>query len=182
MDRAEKAETVDRLHAAFSEAPAVFLTHYTGLTVAQMERLRIKLRDAGAWYKVTKNTLAKLAVQDTPYSGLSDMLEGPTGITFSSDPVQAAKAVRDYAKDHEKFTIVGGGLGAQILDAAAVEELSKMPSIEELRAKLLGVLNAPATKLVGTLQAGPRDFLGQLNAPANNLVGVLSAYQHKEAA
>ncbi len=182
MDKATKADTIEKLRGAFAEAPAVLLTHYIGLSVDELTELRIKLREAGASYRVSKNRLARIAIEGTDYEGLSDILTGPTGIAFSTDPVQAAKAVCDYAKGNEKLVIIGGGLGGQIIDEKGVEALSKMPSIDELRAKFLGLINQPPNGFVRTLVAGPSDFLGQLQAPANSMVGVLSAYQQKQAA
>lgn len=182
MDRAQKAATIEGLRTAFRTAPMVVVSHYSGLSVAEMESLRARMREAGARFQVTKNRLARIALEGTEFEGITGMMTGPTGVTFSTDPVQAAKAATAFAKENEKFIIIGGGLGRQLLDAKAIDELSKMPSIGELRAKLLGLFNQPASKLVGTMQAAPRDLLGVLAAPAPKLLGVLKAQEQKLAA
>jgi large subunit ribosomal protein L10 len=171
MDRSQKAESVAQLNAIFSEAGAVVITRNLGMTVAQSTALRGKMRDVGADYKVAKNRLAKLAIVDTDYVGLDDFLTGPTGISSSVDPVAAAKAVVEFAKTTDKIEIVGGAMGSQVLTPEGVKALASMPSLDELRAKLIGLVQAPATKIA------------QLStAPAAKLARVFAAYAEKEAA
>ncbi len=171
MDRSQKAESVASLNAVFNEVGVVVVTRNLGLSVGQSTALRGKMRDAGASYKVAKNRLAKLAIKDTPYSGLEEYLTGPTALAWSTDPVAAAKAAVDFAKTNDKLEIVGGAMGSTVLDAAGVKALASMPSLDELRAKIVGLVNAPATK-VATL----------VNAPASKLARVFGAYGAKEAA
>lgn len=168
MNRTEKAEAVSALKDAFSGAPMVVLTHYSGLTVAEMTDLRNKMREAGATYKVAKNRLAKIAITETEYEGIADMLTGPTGIAFSADAVSAAKVVVDYAKNNEKLVVTGGAIGSQVLDAEGVKALSKLPSLDELRSKLVGLISAPAQRMATVTQA-----------PASQLARVLMAYSEK---
>jgi len=171
MDRSQKAESVAQLNAVFNEVGVVVVTRNLGLTVAQSTVLRGKIREAGATYKVAKNRLAKLAAQDTPYQGIGDLLTGPTALAWSVDPVAAAKAVVDFAKTTDKIEIVGGSLGNVVLNADGVKALASMPSLDELRAKLIGLVQAPATKLA------------QLStAPAAKLARVFQAYADKDAA
>jgi large subunit ribosomal protein L10 len=170
MDRLQKADSVAQLNAVFNEVGVVVITRNLGMTVAQSTALRGKIRDAGATYKVAKNSLAKLAIADTDYVGIGDFLSGPTAIATSVDPVAAAKAVVDFAKTTDKIEIVGGSMGSQVLDAAGVKALASMPSLDELRAKLIGLVQAPATKLA------------QLStAPAAKLARVFAAYADKAA-
>jgi large subunit ribosomal protein L10 len=170
MDRSQKAESVASLNAVFNEVGVVVITRNLGMTVAQSTDLRNKIRDAGATYKVAKNRLAKLAIKDTSYEGLGDFLTGPTAIAASVDPVAAAKAVVDFAKTTDKIEIVGGSMGTQVLTPEGVKALASMPSLDELRATLIGLVQAPATKIA------------QLTtAPAAKLARVFGAYA-KEAA
>ena len=171
MDRSQKAESVAELSKVFNEVGVVVVTRNLGMSVGQSTDLRMKMRDAGATYKVAKNRLAKLAVNDTPYSGLGDLLTGPTGLAWSTDPVAAAKAAVDFAKTNDKLEIVGGSMGSQVLDAEGIKALASMPSLDELRAKLIGLVNAPATKVVQLV-----------NAPASKLARVFGAYAAKDAA
>ena len=171
MDRSQKAESVAFLNSVFSEAGAVVITRNLGMSVAQSTELRSKMRDAGASYKVAKNRLAKLALKDTDYAGLEEYLNGPTAIAYSTDPVAAARAAVDFAKTTDKIEIVGGSMGAQKLDEAGVRALASMPSLDELRAKLVGLVNAPATKVAQVV-----------NAPAAKLARVFGAYAAKDAA
>ncbi len=165
MDRSQKAESVASLNAVFNEVGVVVITRNHVMTVAQSTALRGKIREAGASYKVAKNRLAKLAIKDTAYEGLGDMLTGPTAIAASLDPVAAAKAVVDFAKTTDKIEIVGGSMGTQVLNAEGVKALASMPSLDELRAKLIGLVQAPATKVA------------QLTtAPAAKLARVFGAY------
>ena len=171
MDRDQKTAAVAELNRTFSEVGVVVVTRNLGLTVAQSTVLRNKMRDAGATYKVSKNKLAKIAMDGTDYSSLGDMLTGPVGLASSIDPVAAAKVVVDFAKTNDKFEIVGGAMGATTLDVDGVKALATLPSLDELRAKILGLIVAPATKLATITQA-----------PAAQLARVLSAYAEKEAA
>lgn len=165
MDRSQKAESVASLNAVFNEVGVVVITRNLGLTVAQSTQLRTKIREAGASYKVAKNRLAKLALQDTDYAGIGDLLTGPTAIAASVDPVAAAKVVVEFAKTNDKLEIVGGSMGAQVLTPEGVKALASMPSLDELRAKLIGLVQAPATKIA------------QLStAPAAKLARVFGAY------
>lgn len=171
MDRSQKAEAVAQLNATFGEVGVVVVTRNLGLTVAQSTDLRTKMREAGASYKVAKNRLAKLAVADTDYEAIGDLLTGPTALATSVDPVAAAKVAVDFAKTNDKLEIVGGAMGTQVLDEAGIKALASMPSLDELRAKLVGLVQAPATKLA------------QLStAPAQKLARVVGAYAAKEAA
>ena len=165
MDRSQKAESVASLNAVFNEVGVVVITRNLGMTVAQSTDLRNKIREAGASYKVAKNRLAKLAIKDTSYEGIGELLTGPTAIAASVDPVAAAKAVVDFAKTTDKIEIVGGSMGSQVLNAEGVKALASMPSLDELRAKLIGLVQAPATKIA------------QLStAPAAKLARVFGAY------
>lgn len=169
MDRAQKAESVASLNAVFNQAGVVVVTRNLGLTVAQSTQLRMRMRDAGASYKVAKNSLARLAIANTDYEGLGEMLTGPTALATSVDPVAAAKAAVDFAKTNDKLEIVGGSMGPQVLDAEGIKALAAMPSLDELRAKLIGLVQAPATKLA------------QLTtAPAAKLARVFAAYAEKD--
>jgi len=171
MDRAQKADAVAELKSVFNEVGVVVVTRNLGLTVAQSTDLRTKMREAGASYKVAKNRLAKLASQDTAYAGISDLLTGPTGLASSIDPVAAAKIVVEFAKTNDKLEIVGGSMGAQVLDADGIKALATLPSLDELRAKIVGLVQAPATKVVQIIQA-----------PAGQLARVFGAYAAKDAA
>lgn len=171
MDRSQKTEAVAQLNAVFQDMGVVVVTRNHGLTVDQSTDLRGKMRDAGASYKVAKNRLAKLALKDTDYTGLEEFLSGPTALAWSEDPVSAAKVAVEFAKANEKLEIVGGSMGTQVLDAAGVKALASMPSLDELRGTLVGLINAPATKIAQVV-----------NAPANKLARVFGAYAAKEDA
>lgn len=173
MERAKKEKLVTDLSGTFGDAAVVVVTHQTGLTVAESTDLRRRMRAAGASFKVTKNRLAKRALAGTPYEGITDLFEGPTAIAWSSDPVAAAKVAVGYAKDNEKLIVIGGAMGQQRLDADGIKALATLPSLDELRARLVGLLNAPATRIAGVLQA-----------PAGQLARVLAARarQGEEAA
>jgi large subunit ribosomal protein L10 len=171
MDRSQKTDSVAQLNAVFNESGVVVVTRNLGLTVAQSTDLRSKMRDAGASYKVAKNRLAKLALKDTDYVGLDEYLTGPTAIAYSIDPVAAAKAVVDFAKTNDRLEIVGGSMGSQVLDANGIKALASMPSLDELRGTIVGLINAPATKVVRVI-----------SEPANKLARVFGAYSTKEAA
>ena len=171
MYRSQKADSVAQLTEVFNQAGVVVVTRNLGLTVDQSTELRTKMREAGASYKVAKNRLAKLALKDTDYAGLDEYLSGPTALGYSEDPVAAAKAVVDFAKTTDKIEIVGGSMGATKLDEAGVKALASMPSLDELRGKIVGLVNAPATKVAQVV-----------NAPAAKLARVFGAYGAKEAA
>ena len=165
MDRSQKSETVASLNAVFNEAGVVVVTRNLGLTVAQSTALRGKIRDAGASYKVAKNSLAKLAIKDTDYVGLNDLLTGPTALASSVDPVAAAKAVVEFAKTNDKIEIVGGSMGSLVLNVDGVKALASLPSLDQLRGTIIGLVQAPATKIAQ-----------HVTAPAAKLARVFSAY------
>ena len=171
MDRAQKAEQVAALKQTFNETSAVVVTRNLGMTVAQSTALRIRMRDAGASYKVTKNTLSLIALEDTPYAGISDMLTGPVALATSTDPVAAAKVAVDFAKTTDRFVIVGGAMGETVLDVAGVRALAELPSLDELRARIVGLIQAPATKIARTI-----------SEPGAMLARVFGAYAAKEDA
>jgi large subunit ribosomal protein L10 len=171
MDRSQKSDAVAALNSTFAESGVVVITRNLGLTVAQSTDLRAKMRDVGASYKVAKNSLAKLALKDTDYEGLGDLLTGPTALATSTDPVAAAKAAVEFAKTNDKLEIVGGAMGKLVLDETGVRSLASMPSLDELRGKLVGLVMAPATKIAQVV-----------NAPAAKLARVFGAYSTKEAA
>ncbi len=165
MDRSQKAESVASLNAVFNEVGVVVVARNLGLSVAQSTALRGKIRDAGASYKVSKNRLAKLAIKDTDYAGLSDMFTGPTAIATSVDPVAAAKAIVEFAKTNDKIEIVGGAMGSLVLNAEGVKALASLPSLDQLRGTIIGLVQAPATKIAQLV-----------TAPAAKLARVFSAY------
>ena len=171
MDRAQKKELVAELNETFTKTSVVVVTRNLGLTVAQSTQLRVKMREAGASYKVAKNRLARIAVEGTPYTSISDLLTGPTALSTSPDPVAAAKVVVDFAKTNDKLEIVGGAMGDTVLDVNGVKQLASLPSLDELRAKIVGLVQAPATKLAQLT-----------NAPASKLARVFAAYGDKDAA
>lgn len=171
MDRAQKEELVARLNAVFTETSVVVVTRNHGLTVAQVTDLRNRMRSAGASYKVAKNRLARIALDGTDYGPISDMLVGPTALATSTDPVAAAKAAVEFAKTTDRFEIVGGAMGNTVLDVNGVKALAELPSLDELRAKIVGLINAPATKLAQLA-----------NAPASKLARVFAAYGDSQAA
>ena len=171
MDRSQKTDSVAQLNDVFKEAGVVVVTRNLGLTVAQSTDLRSKMREAGASYQVAKNRLAKLALDGTDYTGIADHLTGPTALAYSEDPVAAAKVAVEFAKTNDKLEIVGGSMGAVALDEAGVKALASMPSLDELRGKIVGLVNAPATKIAQVV-----------NAPAAKLARVFGAYGAKDAA
>ena len=171
MDRSQKTDAVAQLNNVFNEAGVVVVTRNLGLTVAESTDLRAKMREAGATYQVAKNRLAKIALKDTDYAGIEEYLTGPTALAYSADPVAAAKAVVEFAKTNDRIEVVGGSMGSQVLDEAGVRALASMPSLDELRGKLVGLVNAPATKIAQVV-----------NAPANKLARVFGAYAAKDAA
>ena len=169
MNRTQKAAEVKELQDRFNNEDMIVVTHYSGLTVSQVTKLRSDLRKEGASFKVTKNSLAKIAIKGTKFEPLADMFTGPTGIATSKDPVAAAKATFNFAKTNDKLIILGGILGDKVLDANAVKQLAQLPSLDALRSKLVGLLQAPATKIAGVLQA-----------PARQMIGVTKAYGEKQ--
>jgi large subunit ribosomal protein L10 len=170
MDRAQKAVSIETLKGVFADAGAVVVTHYMGLTVAEMTDLRTRLRKEGASLKVVKNRLAQKALNGAGGEA-NDLFKGPVAIAYGPDVTSAAKVATQYAKDNEKFLIVGALMGEQVLDAKGVGALAKLPSLDELRSQLIGLINSPATKVAGVLQA-----------PAAQLARVFSAYASKDAA
>ena len=152
MDRAAKRELVTSLNAVLKDTGLVVVAHYAGMTVAQLTDYRQRVKEAGGKVKVAKNRLAKLALKDTSYEAIADLFKGPTCVAYSQDPIAAAKASVAYAKENDKLVILGGAMGSTVLDANAVKALAELPSLDELRAKLIGLLNAPATKIARTVK------------------------------
>jgi len=171
VDRAAKREAVTALNDAFKGTSVVVVAHYSGLTVAQMQNLRRQMKQAGATVKVAKNRLAKIALEGTDVAAIGPLLKGPTVIAFSNDPVAAPKVAVDFAKANEKFVILGGSMGTTALNPDAVKALASLPSLDELRAKLIGLLVAPATKIAQLT-----------NAPAAKVARVVQAYATKNEA
>ena len=171
MDRAEKRELVSALHHTFQNVNLMVVTRQRGLTVAEVNDLRRRMVEAGARYKVAKNRLARLALEGTQFEGVTDLLEGPTAISWSEDPVAAAKVLTEYAKKNDKIEILGGSLMGKVFDANGVDDIAKMPSLDESRAKLVGLLQTPAQRLVTLTQE-----------PGSQLARVLNAYAEKDQA
>lgn len=171
MERAEKQELVTTLNAVFESTGVVVVAHYQGLTVAQMSTLRGRMKAAGASLKVAKNRLAKLALQGTDIEHIAGLFTGPTVIAYSPDPVAAPKVAMEFAKTNDKLVILGGALGRTTLDAEGVKALATMPSLDELRARLVGMIQTPATRIAGVLQA-----------PGAQVARVLAAYAKKDEA
>lgn len=171
MDRAEKRELVESLQKTFADSNLIVITRQSGLTVAEVSDLRTKIRDSGSSYKVAKNRLAKRALDGTKFQALQPLFEGPTAIAASEDPVAAAKVCVEFAEKNEKLTIVGGSIGETTLDADGVKALAKMPSLDESRAKLAGLIQTPAQRIATVLQA-----------PAGQLARVFGAYADKDDA
>ncbi len=152
MDRAAKRELVASLNTALKDSGLVVVAHYAGMTVAQLTEYRQKVKEAGGKVKVAKNLLAKLALKDTSYEPITDLFKGQTCVAYSEDPIAAAKASVAYAKGNDKLVILGGAMGSTVLDANGIKALADLPSLDELRAKLIGLLNAPATTIARTVQ------------------------------
>lgn len=165
MNRAEKSQFVEWLNQVFKESGSVVVAHYSGLTVAQLSVLRSKMRNVGGSVKVAKNRLAKIALKDTEASELSDLFVGQTIIAYSSDPVSAPKIAVEFAKENSKLVILGGAMGTEVLGVDKVNFLASLPSIDELRAKIVGMVSTPATRLAQVV-----------NAPASQLARVFNAY------
>ena len=168
MERLKKEEIVEALHGIFESTNLVVVTQFSGLSVAEASDLRRQMRAAGATFRVTKNRLAKRAVEGTSFAPLADLFTGSSAIAYSDDPVAAARVAVTYAKENEKLIIVGGALGGAALDRGDVRSLAELPSLDTLRAQLIGVLNAPATKIAAVL-----------SAPAGQLARVLNAYSEQ---
>jgi large subunit ribosomal protein L10 len=171
MDRAQKAELVDDLKRTFNETKVVVVTRNLGMTVAQSTALRIRMRDAGASYKVSKNSLALIALEGTTYAPIGNLLTGPTALATSADPVAAAKVAVDFARTNDRLEIVGGAMGDTVLDVNGVRALAELPSLDELRARIVGLIQAPASKIARTI-----------NEPGAMLARVIGAYAAKEDA
>ncbi|MFZ4122876.1 MAG: 50S ribosomal protein L10 [Caulobacterales bacterium] len=171
MERAEKAQAVEDLKGLFAGAGVVVAAHYSGLTVADMTVLRGRLREAGAGLKVVKNRLAKIALEGTPGAVAADLFRGPTAIAYSADPIAATKVAVQYAKEKDKFVLLGGLMGSVLLDQKGVQALATLPSLDELRGKMIGLIQAPATKVAGVIAA-----------PGAQLARVINAYATKDQA
>jgi large subunit ribosomal protein L10 len=171
VERSQKEATVAALRQAFEGNSSIVVAHHLGMTVQEVTDLRRKMRAAGAGFKVTKNRLARIALKGTPFESLDGLFTGPTAIAFANDPVAVAKAAVDFAKGNDKFKVLGGSIGASRLDGKGVEALSKLPSLNELRASLLGLIQTPATRIAGVLQA-----------PGGQVARVLAAYAKKDEA
>ncbi len=171
MDRAQKEQLVEELGQIFESSGVVVVSHYVGLTVADMQDLRARARAAGGAVRVAKNRLAKIALDGKPCESIADLLTGMTVLTYSEDPVAAAKVAQEFAKENQKFVILGGAMGENALDRAGVTDVSKMPSREELIATIAGMLGAPASNIAGAI-----------GAPASNIAGILSTLEEREAA
>jgi large subunit ribosomal protein L10 len=171
VDRAAKQESITELAGVFKASNVVVVAHYSGLTVAQMQTLRQQMKQAGARVKVAKNRLAKIALKDTDAVVISDLLKGPTVLAYSGDPVAAPKVAVDFAKANEQLVILGGVMGKTALDLNGVKALAALPSLDELRAKIVGLIQAPATKLAQLA-----------TAPAAKVARVVQAYASKGAA
>jgi large subunit ribosomal protein L10 len=171
VDRTEKREFVTELNQALSATSMVVVTRNGGLTVAEVTDLRRKMGAAGATYKVAKNRLTNLALEGTQFDGIKSLLKGPIALAWCTDPVAVAKTAVEFAKTNDKFVLVGGALGAQTLNADGIKALAELPSLDELRARLVGMISTPATRIAGVLQA-----------PAGQLARVFGAYASKDGA
>jgi len=171
VNRAEKSETVAALNGVFSDTGVVVVAHYAGLTVADMTTLRGRMREAGARVKVAKNRLARLALQGTDVAHIADLFKGPTVIAYSRDPVAAPKVAIDFARTNDKLVILGGAMGATSLGPDGVKALATLPSLDELRARLIGMVQTPATRIAQLV-----------SAPAAKVARVVGAYARKDAA
>jgi len=171
VDRAQKEKVVEELGQIFESSGVVVVSHYAGLTVAEMQDLRARMRDAGGSVRVAKNRLAKIALGGKPCESIADLLSGMTVLTYSEDPVAAARVTEDFAKENKKLEILGGAMGESALDRAGVEAVSKMPSRDELIAQIAGMLGAPASNIAGAI-----------GAPASNIAGILSTIEDKAEA
>ena len=164
MSRTQKEAEVTALNERFANDEVVVVTHYDGLTVQELQALRADLRKEGASFKVTKNSLAKIAIKGTKFEAIGDMFAGPVGIATSEDPVAAAKVTQKFAKDNDKLKILGGAYGESVLDAKGIEALAKMPSLDEVRATIAGLIMAPASNLAGAVKAPAGKVAGAVKA------------------
>lgn len=171
MDRAQKEKVVEELGQIFESSGVVVVAHYTGLTVAEMQVLRARMRDAGGAVRVAKNRLAKIALEGKPCESISNLLTGMTVLAYSEDPVAAAKVVVDFTKENQKLVVLGGAMGAAALDPAGVKAVAAMPSREELIASVVACIGAPASNIAGAI-----------GAPASNIAGILKTLEEREAA
>ncbi len=171
MDRAQKEKVVEELGQIFESSGVVVVAHYEGLTVAEMQGLRAKMREAGGAVRVAKNRLAKIALEGKPCASIADLLSGMTVLAYSEDPVAAAKVAEDFAKENKKLVILGGAMGESVLDSDGVKAVAAMPSREELIASIAGCIGAPASNIAGAI-----------GAPASNIAGILSTLEEREAA
>ena len=170
MDRAQKEALVEELGQIFTDSGVVVVSHYAGITVAEMQDYRARMRDVGGAVRVAKNKLAKIALEGTPCEGVKDLLTGMTVFAYSEDPVAAAKATQEFSKDNEKLVILGGSMGDNLLDVAGVKAVAAMPSREELIASIVGCIGAPASNIAGAI-----------GAPASNIASILSTIEEKAA-
>ena len=170
MDRAQKEKVVEELGQIFESSGVVVVAHYEGMTVAMMQDLRAKMREAGGSVRVAKNKLAKIALEGQPCASIADFLTGMTVLSYSEDPVAAAKVVDEYAKSNDRLVILGGAMGDTALDVAGVKAIAAMPSREELIASIVGCIAAPASNIAGAI-----------GAPASNIAGILSTIEEKAA-
>ncbi|MEJ6390921.1 50S ribosomal protein L10 [Gymnodinialimonas ulvae] len=170
MDRAQKEKVVEELGQIFESSGVVVVAHYQGLTVAEMQDLRGRVRDAGGSVRVAKNKLAKIALEGTPAAGIADLMDGMTVLAYSEDPVAAAKAADEFAKENDKYVILGGAMGGNVLDTDGVKAVAKLPSREELIASIAGCIGAPASNIAGAV-----------GAPASNIASILSTIEEKAA-
>ena len=168
MERAAKKQAVETLNEVFKTTGVAVVAHYSGLTVAQMQTLRMQMKQAGASVKVSKKRLAKIALEGTDVASIGSLLKGPTVIATSSDPVAAPKVAVEFAKANEKFVVLGGAMGTTVLNPDGVKALASLPSLDELRGKIVGLLVAPATKIAQLT-----------NAPAAKVARVVQAYASK---
>lgn len=171
MDRAQKEKTVEELGQIFESSGVVVVAHYVGLTVAEMQDLRARARDAGSSVRVAKNRLAKIALKGAPCESIAGLLTGMTVLTYSEDPVAAAKVAEDFAKENKKFEILGGAMGENALDRAGVKAVSNMPSRDELIASIAGCIGAPASNIAGAI-----------GAPASNIASILTTLEERAEA
>lgn len=170
MNRFEKKQWIADLNGSSSEAEIMIVTHYKGLTVAEISRLRARVRAMGASFKVTKNSLAKLALAGSQFESLSGHFKGPTAVAYAKDPVAAAKVISEFSKENDKLVLIGAAFGNQVLDANGIKELAKLPSLDELRATIIALIMTPATRIVGVTAA-----------PAGQLARVINAHSEKQS-
>ncbi len=171
MDRAQKEAVVAELGQIFADSGVIVVAHYAGLTVAEMQDFRNRMREAGGAVRVAKNRLAKIALEGTPAEGIGDLLTGMTVLAYSEDPVTAAKVVEAYAKDNDKLVVLGGAMGGTVLDPAGVKTVAAMPSRDELIAQIVSCIGAPASNIAGAI-----------GAPASNIAGILSTIEDRAEA